>query len=342
MSEIYRILDANCNRAREALRVLEDYCRFTLNHTQLSEKLKQIRHDLQSTTKQVQAQTIIHRDTENDVGTTITTENEQKRESAGDVVIAAGKRLGEALRTIEEYLKTIDGASSKLIEKTRYQFYDLEKIIHLTLSPGRQRMKDVRLYVLITENLCKRHWLEVVEAALKGGADCLQLREKDLTATELLVRAKKLVERCRHYHAVSIINDRIDIAMLSGADGVHVGQADLSAIDARKLVGMQKIVGVSTHAIAQAQQAVLDGADYIGVGPIFPSTTKPRDQLSGIEYARNVAQNINLPAVAISGINESNIQQILAAGIKAVAVSSAVISCEDPETACRRIKALLV
>ena len=151
------------------------------------------------------------------------------------------------------------------------------------------------MYVLITESVCKRPWIEAAKLAIEGGADCLQLREKNLESGEFLRRAKQFVELCHAHNVISIINDRPDIAIMSGADGVHVGQDDLPARDVRKLLGPNKILGVSTHRIEQARQAVLDGADYIGVGPVFRSPTKPRDFLPGLDYAGKSPQRLRFP-----------------------------------------------
>jgi len=183
--QVMRILDANFNRAREALRVVEDYARFVLNDGQLSEALKALRHGLVGATEKWSRQAISFRDTAGDVGTTITTQAEARREDMSAVVTAAGKRLGEALRTIEEYLKTQSPDDAAAVEQIRYRFYDLEARIDRTLRPP-GRFAHVRLYVLISQVACKRPWLEVARAAIEGGADCLQLREKDLEAGELL------------------------------------------------------------------------------------------------------------------------------------------------------------
>jgi thiamine-phosphate pyrophosphorylase len=119
---------------------------------------------------------------------------------------------------------------------------------------------------------------------------------------------------------------------------VHVGQSDLPAADVRKLIGRDKILGVSTHNLEQARQAVRDGADYIGVGPFFSSPTKPRDFVAGPAFAKQVAEQIKIPAVAIAGITESNVDEVLASGIKAIAVTAAVAGCDDPQSAARRLK----
>jgi len=334
---VLRILDANFNRAREALRVVEDYARFVLNDGQLSEALKALRHELVGATEKWSRQAISFRDTAGDVGTSITTQAEARREDMSAVVTAAGKRLGEALRTIEEYLKTQSPDDAAAVEQIRYRFYDLEARIDRTLRPP-GRFAQVRLYVLISQVACKRPWLEVARAAIEGGADCLQLREKELEGGELLQRARMLVGLCRKNNVLSIINDRPDIALLADADGVHVGQGDLPVVEARKLVGPDKIVGISTHNLQQAKQAVLDGADYVGVGPVFRSSTKTRQFLPGLEFAKQVAEEIPLPAVAIAGIDEENVEKVLETGIRAVAVTAVVGGSDEPVEVVKRLK----
>lgn len=333
-----RILDANLNRAREALRVVEDYARFALDDDALCAELKRLRHALTDATRQFAAEAIVHRDTPGDVGTDNKTQTELSRAGVEEVVTAAGKRLGEALRTIEEVLKTIDAPSAARVERCRYDFYELERRVALTLRPA-GRFAGVRLYVLITAALCAgRAWLAVAEAAIAGGADCLQLRQKDLDSGELLARACKLVELCRAHGVICIINDRPDIAVLCGADGVHVGQTDLPATEARKIVGRRGIVGVSTHSLEQARQAVLDGADYIGVGPVFPSSTKPREILPGLDFARAAAATVPIPCIAIAGITQENVASVMETGVAGVAVSSAVISAVDVQAAAEQLK----
>lgn len=341
-SNVLRLLDANANRAREALRVLEDYTRFVLDDETLSARLKSLRHDLTAATSGWLAEGILHRDTPGDVGTSIQTDSEYKREDITAVIVAAGKRLAEALRSLEEYSKTFSAADASKLETIRYRFYDIEQAIARTLRPA-NRFDAVRLYVLITESACKGDWLKTAESAINGGADAIQLREKSLESGELLRRAKLLASLCREHNVLLIINDRPDIAVLSDADGVHVGQGDLPAIEARKIVGAGKIVGVSTHEIAQAKQAVLDGADYIGVGPIFRSTTKPRDweKIPGLDFASQVANTVKIPAVAIAGITPQNISDVLSTGLKCVAVTAAITGCEDVERATRAMKKML-
>lgn len=337
---ILRLIDANANRAREALRVLEDYARFVLESEELCGEMKGLRHELSQSLRPWLDEAIVHRDTPGDVGTTIKTDSELTRPDLAAVVIAAGKRGGEAMRAIEEFLKTASPADAAKIESLRYRFYEIEQRIVLTLRPD-HRLETVRLCVLITESACKRPWLQTAELAIEGGADCLQLREKNLTDAELFSRAQQLVQLCGKHKVLCIINDRPDIAAAADADGVHLGQEDMPPRQARRIVGNRKILGISTHKLEQARRAVAEGADYIGVGPIFKSSTKPRDFVAGLEYAAAV-RPIAVPKVAIAGISLENVDKVLAAGISAVAVTAAVIGCEDVAGAAREMKKRLM
>ena len=339
---LLRLLDANLNRAREGLRVLEDYARFVRDDFALSERLKTVRHRLAAATRAIDAQAIAHRDTPGDVGTGYAINASLPRAELVDIVTAAGKRVGEALRSVEEYLKTIDPVAAREVEQIRYLHYDNEQLIARGFAPKDHRLAKMRLYVVVTEAHCAgRPWVEVARAALAGNADVIQLREKNLEGGELTKRARQLVALCREFGAISIINDLADVALIADADGVHLGQGDLAARDARKLLGDRKIVGVSTHTIEQARQATLDTADYLGVGPVFPSTTKPRDIAPGLAYARQVAAEIRISAVAIAGITPENAAQVVATGMQAIAVTSAICAAPDVESAARNLRAAL-
>ena len=170
----------------------------------------------------------------------------------------------------------------------------------------------------------------------------VQMREKGLPDRRFLELAKWIREWTAEAGALFIVNDRPDLACLAEADGVHVGQGDLSVHEARKIIGIDKLVGVSTHAIEQAQQAVLDGADYLGVGPVFSSRTKTFDQFAGLEYLEQVATEIALPAFAIGGIGMENVGQVLGAGARRIAVSSEICSAESPELVAARLKEALL
>lgn len=334
-----RIIDANANRAREALRTMEDIARLALDHAPLAARLKELRHDLASALTPFQS-AITRRDTAGDVGTAISTKTEATRASLRDVAVAAAKRLSEALRTLEETAKATDRARqvAPRIEAIRYRAYDIER--DLTLAMGAGRAPQWTLCLLLTESLCTHHpWLDVARLAIEAGADAIQLREKTLDGAELAARTRALIDIARPAGASVIVNDRIDVALATGADAVHLGQTDLTVADARRIAGFDLLVGVSTTNLEQARQAHREGADYCGIGPMFPSTTKPKDHIAGPDYARQyLSHDPPLPPhLAIGGITPDNASELAAAGARGLAVSSAICSAADPAAACREI-----
>ncbi|MCI0381291.1 MAG: thiamine phosphate synthase [Gemmataceae bacterium] len=336
-----RLIDAAANRAREALRVLEDYTRFALNDAFLSRQLKEMRHGLANALPSLPAGTLLSaRDAQGDVGAAITTPQEQERASPAAVVAANAKRLQEALRSLEEHGKVMTPALGPALEKLRYQSYTLEKALLLG-ADARACLADAKLYVLVTEELCRASLVGTVREALAGGAQVIQLREKKQTDRRLLAMARDLRRMTRQAGALLILNDRPDIAALSEADGVHLGQDDLSIKEARLMLGPRALIGVSTHNLEQVRRAILDGASYVGIGPTFPSQTKVFDQLAGLEFIRQTCAETSLPAFALGGITLDNIDQVLAAGARRVAVSSAIGAAEDPRSATAKLLAKL-
>ena len=179
-----------------------------------------------------------------------------------------------------------------------------------------------------------------VEAALKGGATCVQLREKDLDEAAFLREAKDICALCRRYGVPFIVNDNVDIAIACGADGVHVGQEDMKAGEVRRRVGEDMILGVSVHTVEEARRAVRDGADYLGLGAVFPTSTKTdADQMSN-ETLRDICGAVEIPVVAIGGLNRDNILRLSGSGVDGVALVSAIFGAEDIEAACRELCAL--
>jgi len=338
MREVHRILDANFNRAREALRVVEDCGRFALNDPAITALAKNLRSDLKEIlTAMPVEEMIISRDTPGDIGTEISSPSEPTREGLPDVVTAACKRLTEALRTIEEYGKFVAPAEVLKIERMRYNCYTLEQRV-VTRLLSRQRFETVRLYVLMSGTACGGSMRECARAAIAGGADAIQLREKDTPDGALLAMAAELRELTDETGRMLIINDRPDIAAIVGADGVHLGQGDLPIAEARKLLRPGAIVGKSTHNIGQAKAALNEGADYIGVGPMFETATKDAGPTAGPEYLRQVLKEVPLPAAAIGGITPENVGQLVEAGAKCVAVSAAICCATDPKAAAKAIR----
>jgi thiamine-phosphate pyrophosphorylase len=337
---VYRIIDANFNRAREAIRVMEDFCRFALNSGAFTERARQLRHELSAAVDKFDAGRLIaSRDTLGDVGVETNLENQLARAELNDCFTAACKRLPEALRTLAETAQTISPEQAKIIESLRYTAYTLEKDIAL-FSSAAKKFKSVRLYVIISSNL-PADVLSLTGRCAAGGADCIQLRAKDIEDDKLFALAVEFVKICRDTGVLSIINDRADIAVAAGADGVHLGQNDLPIQQVRKLQLTPLIIGKSTHSLKQLRAACDECPAYVSLGPVFSTGTKPAARPVGLEYVREGVEMLTdtgISHVAIGGITLGNVEDVLKAGAEAIAVCSAATEAADPAAACRALK----
>lgn len=340
---IYRIIDANFNRTREAARVLEEYCRFHLNSASLSGRAKQLRHKLCAAINKLDTNTLIaSRNAVDDVGFGLTVDSQLKRKNIDDCFAAAAKRLTEALRALEEAAKTLDPDIAQSLEQLRFCAYTLEKDVSLA-SRTYAKFASVSLYVLITINDShdSGYVADMVKKCAAGGADCIQLRAKALSDSTLFAIASDFVKACTDQGVVSIINDRIDIAALTGADGVHLGQNDLTIQQARKIQLSPLILGLSTHSMDQLKTAMDQRPDYIALGPVFDTNTKPHEKTVGLEYVSAALPKLadtGIYHVAIGGIDLENIDQVIKAGAKTIAVCSAVTGSQNPSLICRKLK----
>ena len=185
--------------------------------------------------------------------------------------------------------------------------------------------------------------VEAARLCFEGGADVVQLRMKDTDGGEMLEKAKAIQEIAQQYCKFFIVNDRLDIAVLAGADGVHLGQTDIPVQEARRLVGDEMIIGVSASTVEEAVKAVDDGADYIGVGSIFNTSTKPdADQGIGLDTLMDICQAVDVPVVAIGGINKGNIRDVIRAGADGAAVVSAIMAKPDIKAAAHELKVMVL
>lgn len=337
---VYRIIDANFNRAREATRVIEEFCRFALNSAQLTERAKQIRHELSKAIGRIDSVRLISsRDTLGDVGVGVNVEKQFVRAELKDCFTAGCKRLTEALRTLGEITQTLDRSVAETIENLRYTAYSLEKDI-VIYSDVFEKFKRVELYIVITSNLPT----EVISLTYKcadGGADCIQLRAKDIDDDVLFALAIEFVQICKDAGVLSIINDRIDIAAASGADGVHLGQNDLPVDQARKLQMTPLITGKSTHSPKQLRAACQEKPTYAALGPVYATATKPTAPAVGLGYvrqAKEILAGTGIGNVAIGGITMDNVEDVLEAGADAIAVCAAVTKAANPTKACHELK----
>ena len=179
-----------------------------------------------------------------------------------------------------------------------------------------------------------------VEAALKGGVTCVQLREKDLDDADFYAEALEISALCKKYNVPFIINDNVDIAIKCKADGIHVGQRDMQVSDVRKKVGNEMIIGVSAHSVEEAKEAVKNGADYLGVGAVFSTATKADASVLPMDTLRDICQAVDVPVVAIGGISRRNIEKLSGSGVDGVALVSAIFAAEDIEAECCLLRSL--
>jgi thiamine-phosphate pyrophosphorylase len=193
------------------------------------------------------------------------------------------------------------------------------------------------LYVILDRVVARHRDLgDILDAAIRGGCRLVQLREKQWPSGRLLPLAERLLIQCRASGVTFIVNDRVDVAVALGADGVHLGQDDLPPLRARPLLRPGMLLGVSTHSLDQARTAQVAGADYVAVGAMFPTATKPDFELVGPGLIRKLRAEIRVPLIGIGGITPANVGEVIHAGAAGVAVISAVCGAEDPEAACRQ------
>ncbi len=335
-----RIIDASLNRAAEGMRFLEDTARFLLNDAALTEELKAIRHAIIAGDWPFHQQLIQSRDSQGDVGINIEVEGGRDKKSLASAVVANSRRVQEALRTLEEVAK-IEGAGllldSTKLQAFRFKMYTIEKNLLSRLLRQDKTKKIKGLYAIIdTQSLTGRSHVKVAGEIIRGGAKIIQLRDKTTKKKDLMPIALALSDLCKANGVLFIMNDNLDIAMAAGADGLHIGQEDLSVGAARKLAPLDMIIGCSVFNAEQAKQAVAAGADYVAVGAIFPTPSKDTVVL-GLEPLRQVKQAVAVPVVAIGGINLSNLTEVKKAGADSIAVIGAVLGADSPEQAARAI-----
>ncbi|QPN58633.1 thiamine phosphate synthase [Synechococcus sp. CBW1002] len=349
---IHRLIDANLDRAREGLRVLEDWCRFALERGDLVVRTKDLRHRLGQ--RHADHYKLARR-TATDPSTGLGHPAQEQRRTPDQVIGANAARVQEALRVIEEFARAGDPELAQDAAAIRYLLYDLEvellQASEPTADPAsataptpdaaasrRQRLAACNLY-LVTAPV--PDLAGVVEAALRGGVRLVQYRAKEgtpgLDDQRRLQEAQVLCDLCRQHGALFLVNDRIDLALAVEADGVHLGQGDLPVPLARRLLGPERLIGRSTHALEQLEQAVADGCDYVGVGPVMATPTKPGREPVGLAYVRQAAAQSSIPFFAIGGLTAEHLPAVLAAGARRVAVVRAVIEAEDPAAAARHL-----
>lgn len=204
-----------------------------------------------------------------------------------------------------------------------------------------QIRKSMLLYAVTDQRWLKEDetLLDVVKDVLKNGATFLQIREKDLKEEDFEAEAKKLQDICREYQVPYVVNDNVEIALHIDADGVHVGQSDIKGRDIRAMIGEDKILGISAGTVEEAIAAEKAGADYIGVGAVFGTSTKENARTMSVEYLKEIAGSVSIPVVAIGGISSENIMELAGSSVDGVAVVSAIFAAKDPGQATKELLA---
>jgi thiamine-phosphate pyrophosphorylase len=337
-----RIVDANLNRLAEGLRVVEDLARFGLDDAALAGRLKRLRHEA-GLLRREWPDALLARDSAGDVGRERIKEPD-RRESVGEVLGAALGRVQEALRVIEELAKLDRPAAARRAKAMRYEAYQLERELVPLFDRRAKLARLYGLYLILSEPAAGYEHL--AEIAVRAKVRAIQLRAKELESGPLLALARRLREITRGSDTLLFINDRPDVARLAEADGVHVGQCDLSVADARAIVGDRMLVGKSTHNFLELRVALAERPDYVAIGPVFGTASKEQpDPTLGVEKARRMlarcmAAAPGLPAVAIGGVTAGRLPQLLAAGFGCYALIAEVNRSPRPLAAIRRLQRL--
>lgn len=321
-----RVIDANLNRAREGLRTAEEYARLVLNDAQAAQAVKDIRKHVQECTEAFGPELLAARDIEGDVG--IRPEaDDVARGTERDIAAAGLKRAQEALRVIEEFAQLHSPTAAAAAAKARYGLYAAEQQLLIT-APRRQLLRESPVMAVFSDASVREDWRDVLASLLDAGCLLFQLREKTGSTRNFFDFATAFIPIAAQSDALVIINDRPDIASATGAGGVHIGQSDLPLPQTRRIMGPAGIIGVSTHNAAEALDAQDGGADYVGLGSMFPTNTKNVQSITGPKGVSEV--QIDIPVFCIGGITRANVGELVGHGARHIAVSNALLNAADP------------
>lgn len=321
--------------------MIEDTLRFMLDDPFLSQQAKDLRHDLAAVLVQGDLpHRLALRDVAGDVGTGSRAATSLGRRSPADLVAANAARAAQAFRSLEECAALVAPVASTLFEQLRYRLYTLERAA-IGAARAADRLADIRLCVLVDGREDEPSFSTLVESLFAAGVRMIQLRDKTLSMPLLVDRARSALAIARRHaqeggpRPLVIVNDRADVAAAIDADGVHTGAEDLPTSLVRRVIGPEALCGRTAHSLGEAEAAVLEGADYLGVGPCFPSATKHFGAFATADFLHGVAGSIGLPTFAIGGITLERLPELAALGIRRVAVAAAITQAPDPAAAAR-------
>jgi thiamine-phosphate pyrophosphorylase len=323
---VLRILDVNANRCAEGLRVIEEIARFSMEDAALTERLKEVRHGVRRSVEALAVGALRHRDSAGDVGGGSATASELARGSLAAIARANFARAEDALRVLEEFGKIIDEDESRRFKSLRFALYAIERGFFDEAAAA--RMPRAPFLCAILDRSVVGH-ADVAGAArelVSAGVGMIQYRAKRVAAAEMRRDVAAIIGAAREAKIPVIVNDDAALADETGADGVHVGAEDLPPAEARAIVGPGRIVGVSVASLDELAGVPVEAVDYLGVGPIFPSPTKPEAAAFGIELVKSIRAVTALPLVAVGGITAANAREVLDAGADGIAAVSAVLA----------------
>jgi thiamine-phosphate pyrophosphorylase len=344
-SPAMRIVDVNLNRLAEGLRILEEIARLMLDDTDLTSRLKTLRHDLIRADLPFNLALLQSRNSAADVGAALEVSGENREKGLPLLVIANSRRAQESLRVLEETAKLPELAAkldSNRFKNARFELYAIEQHLMSRLMRREKAGRISGLYVIIdTQALQGRDVILAAQQVIQAGVKIIQLRDKMLPKKLLIPLAGKLQEICRQNEVLFIMNDYLDVALAVAADGLHLGQEDLPFDVARKLLPADAILGCSVVSVAQAREAESAGADYIAVGSIYPTSSKSNIGVVGIGALQQVKKAARTPVVAIGGINRENAGEVIKAGADSLCMISAVLNAPDMALAAGEIIKLI-
>jgi thiamine-phosphate pyrophosphorylase len=323
---VLRIIDANINRCSEGLRVVEEIARFSIEDVELVRKVKELRHEVRRIGRLFISDDLSSRDPGGDVGGRFTTRSEAVREGFEGLMRANFYRAEEALRVIEEFGKIPRPALAPEVKRIRFRLYSLEKEFFSGLRNHRGMPRSPFLYSLIDRGLVEVEDLDRVTASLlEGGSDLLQYRAKGFDTGTMRRDLAAILPAAEAAGVPVIVNDHPELAAETGAGGVHIGEDDPGVMEAREILGPNRIVGVTLHDLDRLDRIPREEIDYIAVGAVFPSTTKTGGSVCGPGMISDLKAMTDLPVVAIGGINPRNLHSVLEAGADGIAVISAML-----------------
>ena len=344
LAGVWRALDASANRAAEALRVVEDVVRFVFDDQHLTTLAKNLRHDLACLlATDIFAGRLRMRDVGGDVGAELSAAAALPRTSVADLLAANAARGEQALRSLQELSLVVAPAVAGGFERLRYRLYTLERMALGTARAGKL-LQGIRLCVLVDGCESPAAFTRRVESLVEAGVRLVQIRDKGLTTPHLVARTEEALRIARRHppgHVLVVVNDRADIAAATRAAGVHTGSEDLPLDLVRRVVGPGCLLGRTAHTVDEVREAVGAGADYLGVGPCFPSATKAFAEFAPTRFLATVAREIALPTFAIGGITLDGLEALAALGFSRVAVASAITAAADPARAAAEFSARL-